>query len=84
MISEDEEQPAVKLTVSGHEALASDFKAISASLFSKGVQVGRRITVLPPDKLLTIYYVCPEKQAADLEPTYKKMVESVKLGQGGG
>jgi hypothetical protein len=79
------EQPAAPVRVAGFEALASDFTfARKAGLFGAIPMAGTRITVLPGDRRVTVFYYYPKAGAATYGPLFRKMTESLKLGSGGG
>ncbi len=76
------EEPAKRQMIGKLEAMASEFSAKEASIFSKGKLVGKRFTVLGNDKMFTIYWVCLEKNSNDLIPVFNKMLDSLSLGEG--
>jgi hypothetical protein len=77
------EKPAQKTTLAGGEALVTEFTRADGGLFGAKESVGRRYTAITHDRRLTVYYYCPKKSQADIEPIFKEMVKSIQLGKEG-
>ncbi len=72
-----------KTTVSGMEALATSFTFKKPSIWGSREMVGKRFTALPNDRRVKITYYCQKDMQGKLEPTFQKMLATLRITQGG-
>ena len=78
-----EEGKTIKVRVAGTEALFTQFTYRKTTGIQEREMIGRRISALAGDRRLAIVTNCRKDQAGTLEPIFQKIIDSIKIGQGG-
>ena len=79
------EEKAQKTQIANLEGLVSDVTFKNDGILSgKTEMIGKRYSALSGERLVTIFYRCPKEGRKEIEPTFTKMIESLKIGEGGG
>lgn len=69
--------------ISGMEALVTEFGFQQASVLGSHAMTGLRATVLTNERRVEIICYGPKEGEKVFKPVFEKMIESIKLGQGG-
>jgi hypothetical protein len=78
-----QEGAITKLHIAGLEALSTEVTFQKRGLWGARHMTGARLTALANDRRITILYYCPKEFSDVLTPTFKKMADSIRLGQEG-
>lgn len=73
-----DEEPAEDATIGGMGALVSRMTFKASGLWTQREMVGRRATMNPNDRLMTVSYFCPKDMEAQLGPVFEKMLKTIK------
>ena len=90
MIADDKNYPEYKEKnaqvgrISGVECLTSDFTFQGEGQNKALEMTGKRVTALTTETQINVLYYCPKDMQAKLAPTFKQMLQSVRVGQNGG
>ena len=90
MIADEKNYPEYKEknakagTISGVQCLTSDFTFQGEGQNKELEMTGRRVTALTTETQITVFYYCPKEMQTKLAPTFKQMLQSVRVGQNGG
>lgn len=76
-----QEGPITKTHLAGLEALSNEVTFQKRGVWGARYLTGTRMTALANDRRITLLYYCPKEFSGSLTPTFKKMADSLRLGQ---